>query len=101
MREILLRDLKARITMLGGQCPVQAEGTVGSKRFYFRSRWEQWSLHIGDDPIYNPEFVYGEPWGKTPGDAGYMPEDEAIAMIARGLDAYKTWEGNGVREGDT
>lgn len=93
MQKIRIKELNASIDWLSGQCPVQAEGVIGDRRFYFRSRWNQWRIQIGDvDPVAKPLFSYGEPWGDEPGEAGYMPEDTAIVMIIRGLDAYKIWE---------
>lgn len=29
-----------------GKCPVQAEGTINGREFYFRSRGSGWALHI-------------------------------------------------------
>mgnify|MGYP001570443230 CR=1 FL=1 len=31
---------------LGGNCPVQAEGTINGHGFYFRSRGEYWYLYV-------------------------------------------------------
>lgn len=101
MQRIRIRELNASIEWLSGQCPVQAEGVIGGRKFYFRARWNKWSVSIGDDPVGNPEFFYSEPWGDEPGEAGYMPEDTAIVMIIRGLDAYRAWEGENVQEGKT
>lgn len=96
MENFILRDVNARVKWLSGNCPVQAEGSIGKKRFYFRSRWNQWQISVGTvDPIIKPEFVYGEPWGKEPGDAGYMPNDTAIMMMIKGLELYKEWINNG------
>lgn len=90
MQKIRIKELNASIEWLSGQCPVQAEGDIGGKKFYFRARWNKWSVAIGDNPVGKPEFIYSESWGNTPGEAGYMTEDESIVAIIRGLDAYKT-----------
>ena len=85
MRNVLLRDVNATLDYLEGQCPV-----VG--------RWNQWQLVVGDSR--RPQFLYGEPCGDAPGDAGYLEEREAVLMIVRGLEAYRAWEGTNVQEGD-
>lgn len=97
MNTMLIREVGATIESLHGQCPVQADGTIGPKKFYFRSRWNQWRIQVGAD-VHRPEFVYGEPWGNSPGEAGYMPEDVAILMIIKGLEAFKRWEAGDVPE---
>lgn len=84
------------ITDIGGNCPVQAEGTIDGVPFYFRARGDQWSMGIGDDPvgIPHPSEIREEPpyvaspdewyclcsWGKWP-DAGWMSESEARRLI--------------------
>lgn len=72
-----------KIDWLGGNCPVQAEGTVCGKPFYFRARWEHWSFRVGTDPIGNPEWLREGEWGDGPFAAGWMPEDEARKIIER------------------
>ena len=37
-----------------GSCPVQAEGTINGREFYFRARADRWTLHIGKNPGQNP-----------------------------------------------
>ncbi|MBY5551067.1 hypothetical protein HFO61_30450 [Rhizobium leguminosarum] len=79
---------------IGGSVPVQAEGTIDGRAFYFRARGSQWSLDIGVDantafdanPI--PLWWHVEPWGEWP-DAGYMPEDVALAMIDKAVALYR------------
>jgi len=76
------------IDVIGGNCPVQAEGTVDGKPFYFRARGDEWSMSIGgDDIIMSPEWYYEEAYGDWP-EAGWMPEDEARAFIAKAAAAY-------------
>lgn len=78
------------IDWLGGNCPVQAEGTIDGKPFYFRSRGAFWSLDIGDgDIIVNPEWHHEEPYGTWP-DAGWITEDEARAFIQKGADLWRS-----------
>lgn len=78
-----------KIAWLGGNCPVQAEGTVGGKPFYFRARGEHWSMGIGGDPVGHPsdpederpEWHRQRAWGDGPFAAGWMEEDEARRLI--------------------
>lgn len=78
-----------KVNWLGGNCPVQAEGTVGGKKFYFRARYGHWSLSIGDDPVPSPEWYYEEEYGTEPFDAGWMSEDEVRAFIAKAVGLYE------------
>jgi hypothetical protein len=81
------------IDYLGGNCPVQAEGTINGRRFYFRARWEHWSLEIapegvtgsyGEWPDAAAAWSHEEPWGKGPFYAGWMSKEDARKMIAKG-----------------
>lgn len=38
------------IADLGGQVPVQAEGRIAGRPFYFRARHDEWSFAVADDP---------------------------------------------------
>ena len=76
------------ITDLGGNCPVQAEGTIDSKPFYFRARGETWSIGIGKNPVVSPEWSYREDFGSWP-EAGWMTEDEARAFIEKAAKLYR------------
>lgn len=62
---------------LYGNCPVQAEGIINGLPFYFRARWDRWTLGIGGDPIMAPVWSCEE---DCP-DAGWMEDEEAIAHI--------------------
>src|SRR5690554_1410490 len=72
------------IEYLGGHCPVQAEGTINGRPFYFRSRGDGWSFGVGDDAVgaamgeggWRSAGKYGE-WP----DAGWMPKEEALEII--------------------
>lgn len=77
------------INGVGGWCPVQAEGTVNGKEFYFRARGDSWALNIGgEDIILEPEWRYEEDYGTWPDD-GYMTEDEARSFIAKAVQMYE------------
>ena len=74
---------------IGGNCPVQAEGAIGGKEFYFRARGNSWSMSIGgDDVVLAPEFYHKEEWGDGPYAAGWMPLDVAIGFIAKAIGLY-------------
>lgn len=72
------------IHCLGGNCPVQAEGYINGKPFYFRSRGEFWSMEIGEGPA---PWSYGERYGSWP-DAGWITAAEARAFIRKAADLY-------------
>jgi hypothetical protein len=76
------------IASLGGNCPVQAEGTINDQPFYFRARGDHWSLNIGGaDLILNPTWHYAEDYGQWP-DAGWMSKEEAEAFIHKAAARY-------------
>ena len=78
------------ILWLGGNCPVQAEGTVDGKKFYFRSRGEAWSMDIGgDDPCAKSEWSYEEDYGEWP-EAGWITPEQAREFIAKAVALYRT-----------
>lgn len=78
-----MKDLDFTLDYIGGNCPVQAEGKIGGKPFYFRARWDKWSIGIGgDDPVLKPEWYHEAPYGNKPGDAGWMPVCIAMCFIS-------------------
>lgn len=72
-----------RIDNIGGNCPVQAEGTINGEPFYFRARGRHWSFSVGQDPIGEPHWKHREEYlpGAGPFAAGWMTTDEARAFI--------------------
>ena len=63
---------------LNGWCPVQAEGKVNDKPFYFRARWDAWRFEV-DGRVY------------AQGDypvASWMPLGIAIQCIGIGVVQY-------------
>jgi len=76
------------ITSLGGNCPVQAEGTVDGEPFYFRARGSRWSLSVGGDPVASPSFRHEEPYGTT-FEAGWISEEEAAGFLWKGIALYR------------
>ena len=82
-------DLVIKFTMFGGNCPVQAEGTLNDVDFYFRARGNYWSMSVGgEDVIGKPDWYFDEEYGDQPFAAGYMPEEDAKAFIEK---AAKLW----------
>jgi hypothetical protein len=78
------------IDFLGGNCPVQGEGFVDGKEFYFRARGERWSMSIGGtDVVMNPEWYYEQDFGEAPFDAGWMEEAEARGFIDQAVALYR------------
>lgn len=70
------------IDTIGGYCPVQAEGTVFGKPFYFRARGQTWSFAWGDDPLDDaPQYYVVRRYSSEPFAAGWMEEDEARGFI--------------------
>ena len=82
-----MSDLDLSIDCLGGYCPVQGEGTVNGKPFYFRARGEWWRIGIGGEPIGSPEWDCGARFGQWP-DAGWMTEEEAKGFIEKAARRY-------------
>ncbi len=88
------------IDSLGGQAPVQAEGTVRGYPFYFRARWDHWTFSISEKEDIDPVDVdsavadaglgfYREGrYGTGPYDASYMPEEEARRIIRTCVQEY-------------
>ena len=81
------------IDWIGGNCPVQSEGTVRGIPYYFRSRHENWTFSLGSDPItweiealdFHVSGLYKK---GEPEQAGYMPEDEAREIIKLCAELY-------------
>jgi hypothetical protein len=79
-----------QIAMIGGQCPVQAEGTIDGKPFYFRARGQHWELRIGDDPMAATAWSHRQAYGNEPYAAGWMTEDEARKFIVEAAKSFHT-----------
>lgn len=76
------------IESFGGNCPVQADGRIDGKPFYFRARGSGWSIGIGGEPVLNPEWEYYEEYGDNPYAAGWMPQYEALGFMAKAFGMY-------------
>jgi len=84
----------AEIITFGGNCPVQAEGTVGPYHWYFRARGNAWSMHVAATPgaLLGPQELYcvRHPYGAEPFEAGWMPQHTALAFINQALADFLT-----------
>lgn len=69
------------ITRIWGNMPVQAEGTVDGKPFYFRARRDFWEIEVG------PEDAVERRVERDYANAGWMSQDEARQIIERELNA--------------
>lgn len=73
-------------------CPVQCTGTVNGQPFYFRARGERWTLGVGGDVWLKPDWFYAQAYDKGAFEAGWMPDEEAMAFMRQGLDRYLSGE---------
>lgn len=66
-----------------GYCPVQAEGTIDGFPFYFRSRWDSWSLRVAPSNPFGPDaWCHDEEYpGGGEFGAGYASKDECVEFI--------------------
>jgi hypothetical protein len=75
------------ITLIGGQCPVQAEGYIVLEEktypFYFRSRGDSWTFYVGiKEPLIDTIWSVTERYGNEGSfDAGVMPLTHAKTFI--------------------
>lgn len=76
------------IGQIGGNCPVQAEGTIAGEPFYFRARGERWSIGIGGDVVGEPDWYYEEDYPGGQFAAGWMTEVEARGFIGQAAERY-------------
>ena len=92
-----MTDRSIVIAWIGGNCPVQAEGTIGGEPFYFRARDERWTIAIGGDVVENtfgrgaadqPSWLYEEEYSGGPSAAGWMTENEARTFIEEAAQRY-------------
>lgn len=72
----------------GGECPVQAEGTINGLPFYFRARGEHMALSIAKTPAGDPMvgaecFYFCEEYGDERFAAGWATADECREFIER------------------
>ena len=90
------------IEELGGNCPVQAEGYVGTDtgragdgnpfKFYFRARGSSWSFTVFGAHAISTRFSAEGEWGDADYVAGWMPEDAARELIEMCVKLYDLQE---------
>jgi hypothetical protein len=79
------------------RAPVQYEGAIDSKCFYFRARWDEWSFTVADSfkeaitglsegELFMRTGRYGD--NQHPYAASYMPYEEAERLIRACADEY-------------
>lgn len=73
-------SLTILVETLGGNCPVQAEGTINDHPFYFRGRHEQVSLSIAGP---SGDVFGSDAWVHTDqnDDAGWLEDKIALDII--------------------
>jgi len=80
--------------VVGGNCPVQAEGVLPTGEFYyFRARHSRWVIEIAKNEQewieYNTLFRYEEKYEKHgQHGAGWMPYYEAVKFATMGIKKY-------------
>lgn len=100
-----LRATGIEIDKLGGMCPVQAEGRMDGRPFYFRARWDSWSVGVAPvggsfddaveaqmlvDPSCMGGWAYEEDYGDGGGyDAGWMTNREALEFIEQAAKRFR------------
>lgn len=95
-------DPQISVEYIGGNCPVQAEGTIGGVEFYFRARGVHWSMSIGGpDVVLSPDWYHQEEWGDGPFAAGWMPEDVAREMMRKAFAMYRAARPTAPATGET
>lgn len=91
------RGLTWTIDGLGGNCPVQGDGVVDGRPWYFRARGEGVEFSVAYEPDgdavnagmgWEPGFSIWVAIGPWP-DAGWISDAEAEEFIARGVALYR------------
>ena len=93
-----MEDLHYNFTCMAA--PVQAEGIICDRPFYFRARHESWSFAVSENPEIDPTeiesleqgsacgFFVEQQYGDESFAASYMPLDEAAKIIERCAEKY-------------
>jgi hypothetical protein len=80
------KDVVYFIDHITGHCPVQSEGDVLGYDFYFRARFNSWSLTVYlEDSKYYEERKYGD---DDSHGASWMPIEEAAQIIVAALKRF-------------
>ena len=81
---------------LGGNCPIQGEGSWLSMAVYYRSRGNSWSLNVGDGPLGEGNAPECESARGRRGNGGWMSRTEARDRIATHAWCW-AWKKKGVK----
>lgn len=85
----------------GGECPVQGDGEIDGRPFYFRARWSSWELDIaepGGEPLSVTEesmargvgWRIEENWGdRDQCDASYMELEDVQRCMDRAVALFR------------
>lgn len=82
------------IEYIGGNCPVQSEGTYYGRAFYFRARGETMQMHIATNDTFtkaladDAAWYFEEDFGDGKFQAGWAEAHECLAFMAR---AFAAW----------
>lgn len=98
----MIKDLDYTFTCAAS--PVQAEGTINGKAFYFRSRHERCTFAVSEDSNISPidlqaseqGFFIERQYGNKSFDASYMPLDEAKRIIEDCAEMYLSEKANNI-----
>ena len=98
----MIKDLHYTFTC--NTSPVQAEGTINGKAFYFRARHEHWTFAGSENSNISPidlqsseqGFFIEQAYGNKSFDASYMPLDEAKRVIENCANTYLTEKANDI-----
>lgn len=68
--------------------PVQIQGTVDGKFLYFRARWDEWRLGVGDT---EEDAIMGTQWeiGGEYENASWMPHKDAWELLLKGIERWR------------
>ncbi len=84
-----MSEPRYKLDTIGGNCPVQAEGSIDGTPFYFRARGSHWTFSVGRDvfdPDYHVQVKYGP--DARPFAAGWIDEDEARDIVDACVSEY-------------
>lgn len=90
IREMKKLNARIEIKYFGGQAPVQAEGVIDGREFYFRARGNHWEFSVAKvsgltnwagDSKEAAAFFVEEDYGREPFAASHMPEEKAAKII--------------------
>lgn len=84
-----------QVDRFDGWCPVQGEGTIDGRFWYFRARGEHWQFHVCKDRSHlfkNDIFYCDIEWPDEPFAAGWMHPVDALKCLSLGVALYRQQE---------